>query len=33
MTNLRLIWYTEKNNKINLSVGYDCVLNLEITEN
>ena len=32
VTNLRIIWYTEQNNKINLSVGYDCVLNAEVSE-
>jgi Bardet-Biedl syndrome 5 protein len=32
ITNLRLIWFSEENNKINLSVGYDCILNSEIKE-
>lgn len=32
ITNLRLIWYTEQNNKINLSVGFDCILNAEVSE-
>src|SRR4051812_30945757 len=29
-TNLRLIWYCNENIKINLSLGYDCILNSEI---
>jgi Bardet-Biedl syndrome 5 protein len=29
-TNLRLIWYCQDNIKINLSIGYDCVLNFDI---
>ena len=32
ITNLRLIWFAQDNNKINLSVGYDCILNSEIKE-
>lgn len=28
-TNLRLIWYNNKNPKINQSIGYDCIENLE----
>ena len=33
ITNLRLIWFSETNQRINLSVGYDCVLTTEIKEN
>jgi Bardet-Biedl syndrome 5 protein len=32
ITNLRIVWYSEANNRINLSVGYDCILNNEIKE-
>lgn len=32
ITNLRLIWFSQENFKINLSVGYDCILNSEIKE-
>ena len=32
ITNLRLIWFCEENRKINLSIGYDCVLNTEIKD-
>ena len=28
-TNLRLIWYNNKNPKINQSIGYDCIEHLE----
>ena len=28
-TNLRLIWYNNKNPKINQSIGYDCIENME----
>ena len=28
-TNLRLIWYNNKNPKINQSIGYDCIENIE----
>lgn len=31
-TNLRLIWYNNKNPKINQSIGYDCIENLEKKE-
>ena len=32
ITNLRLIWFADNNQKINLSIGYDCILNTEIKE-
>lgn len=32
ITNLRLIWFSDQNQKINLSVGYECILNTEIKE-
>ncbi len=31
ITNLRFIWYLEKNNKVNLSVGYDTITKVEVT--
>ena len=30
ITNLRFIWYLEKNPKVNLSVGYDAITKVEI---
>ena len=32
ITNLRLIWFSEINQRVNLSVGFDCILNTEIKE-
>ena len=32
ITNLRLIWFSEQTQKVNLSVGFDCILNTEIKE-
>ena len=32
ITNLRLIWFCDKDRHINLSIGYDCVLNIEIKD-
>lgn len=32
LTNLRLIWFCNSNVKINLSIGYECVLNFEIKQ-
>lgn len=32
ITNLRLIWFGDANQKINLSIGFDCILNTEIKE-
>jgi len=32
ITNLRLIWFSEASNRVNLSVGFDCILNTEIKE-
>lgn len=32
ITNLRLIWFSEANQRINLSVGFDCILSTEIKE-
>jgi Bardet-Biedl syndrome 5 protein len=32
ITNLRLIWYSTTNQRTNLSVGFDCILNTEIKE-
>jgi Bardet-Biedl syndrome 5 protein len=30
ITNLRLIWYSERQPKTNLSIGYDCISHIEI---
>lgn len=30
LTNLRIVWYCTNNMKINLSIGYECVINIEI---
>lgn len=30
ITNLRLLWYSEINTQINLSIGYDCIANIEV---
>lgn len=32
ITNLRLIWFGDSNQRINLSVGFDCILNTEIKD-
>jgi Bardet-Biedl syndrome 5 protein len=32
ITNLRLIWFGDSNQRINLSIGFDCILNTEIKE-
>lgn len=32
ITNLRLIWYSEANQRVNLTIGFDCILNTEIKE-
>lgn len=32
ITNLRLIWFSDANQRINLSIGYDCILNSEIKD-
>jgi Bardet-Biedl syndrome 5 protein len=32
ITNLRLIWFGDANQKINLAIGFDCILNTEIKE-
>jgi Bardet-Biedl syndrome 5 protein len=32
ITNLRLIWFCDKDKHINLSIGFDCVLNHEIKD-
>lgn len=32
ITNLRLIWFSDINKNVNLSVGFDCILNTEIKE-
>eukprot|EP00347_Sterkiella_histriomuscorum_P021470 403333868 len=32
ITNLRLIWFSDQNQRINLSVGFECILNTEIKE-
>jgi Bardet-Biedl syndrome 5 protein len=32
ITNLRLIWFGDANQKINLTIGFDCILNTEIKE-
>lgn len=30
ITNLRLIWFNDSDQKVNLSIGYNCILNVEI---
>lgn len=30
ITNLRLLWYSDTNSHINLSIGYDCIANIEV---
>lgn len=30
ITNLRMIWFGDKNKHINLSIGYDCVMSNDI---
>jgi Bardet-Biedl syndrome 5 protein len=30
VTNMRLIWYSRQDPKINLSLGYDCVSQVEV---
>jgi Bardet-Biedl syndrome 5 protein len=32
ITNLRMIWFCEKDKHINLTIGFDCVLGLEIKD-
>ena len=32
ITNLRLVWYSDSNQRINLSVGFDCIVQTEIKE-
>ena len=32
ISNLRLIYYTKENPKINLSVGFDCIISAEVEE-
>lgn len=32
ISNLRLIWFSDQNQRVNLSVGFDCILNTEIKE-
>lgn len=32
ITNLRLVWFSDQNQRINLSIGYECILNTEIKE-
>jgi Bardet-Biedl syndrome 5 protein len=32
LTNLRLIWYCKSNVKINLTIGYDCIVTFEIKQ-
>ena len=32
ITNLRMIWFCDKDKHINLSIGFDCVLGLEIKD-
>jgi Bardet-Biedl syndrome 5 protein len=32
ITNLRLIWFCDKDKFINLSIGYDCVLNNDLKD-
>ena len=33
ITNLRLIWYMNKNKTINLSVGYETIIQIQIKIN
>lgn len=30
ISNLRIIWYCNTNQRVNLSIGYDCILSIEI---
>ena len=32
ITNLRLVWFADQNQRINLSIGFECVLNSEVKE-
>lgn len=32
ITNLRMIWFCEMDKKINLSIGYDCILGMELKD-
>ena len=32
ITNLRLIWFCDQDKKINLSIGFDCVIGLEVKD-
>ena len=32
ITNLRLIWFCDESQHINLSIGYDCVISNEIKD-
>lgn len=32
VTNIRMIWFAEKNQRINLTVGYDCILTSELKD-
>jgi Bardet-Biedl syndrome 5 protein len=32
ITNLRLIWFCDKDKYINLSIGYDCIVDMEVKD-
>lgn len=32
ITNLRLIWFGESDKHINLTIGYDCILDLQVKD-
>jgi len=32
ISNLRIIWHSEKTPKVNLSIGYDCITNIDIKQ-
>lgn len=32
ITNMRLIWFSDTQQRINLTVGFDCILNTEVKE-
>lgn len=32
VTNLRIIWFSDKNQKINLTVGFDCILTSDLKD-
>lgn len=32
LSNIRLIWFCEKDKKVNLTIGYDCIQSLEVKD-